>query len=227
MESNTKSNTKEKERQKRADAKRAGTRTRNWSFLVYPESMPDNWIEIIKEERVPFVVSPLHDCDVLDDNSGELKKAHYHVVITYSSMKSYNQVKELTDSLNAPIPQQCKNLIGSVRYFLHLDNADKYQYSKEDIQAFNGFDLEKCFPITATDRYQALGDMMVFIVKEDIREFSKLSLYAKFNNQEWFKLLCDNSAFFIGQFIKSRRHQSDEERLLERDMVLRELGKLE
>jgi hypothetical protein len=219
------SNTKEV--QKKADAKRAGARTRNWSFLVYPESMPDNWIEIIKEERVPFVVSPLHDSDISNANTGELKKAHYHVVITYNSIKTYEQVKQLTDSLNAPIPQQCKSIVGSVRYFIHLDDADKYQYNKEDIQAFNGFDLEKCFPVSATDRYQAIGDMMVYIVKEDIREFSKLSLYAKFNNQEWFKLLCDNSTLFIGQFIKSRRHQSDEERLLERDMVLRELGELE
>ncbi|MGL5934083.1 MAG: Rep family protein, partial [Cetobacterium sp.] len=64
-----------KEVQKKADEKRAGERTRNWSFIVYPDSAPKNWVEIIQEERVPFVVSPIHDSDV-NELTGELKKAH-------------------------------------------------------------------------------------------------------------------------------------------------------
>lgn len=204
--------------QKKADKKREGTRTRNWSFIVYPESAPSNWIDIIQEEKVSFAISPLHDSDV-DEGTGELKKAHYHVVIVYSSVKNLNQVKELTDMLNAPIPQQCKSLIGSVRYFIHLDNPNKYQYNKADIKAFNGFDIENCFQLTATDRYQAIGDMLVYIVENDIKEFSTFLLHTRAKNQEWFKLLCDNSSYVINQFIKSRRHQSNEDREKEKDLL--------
>lgn len=199
-------------RQEKYESKRAGTRTRNWNFIVYPESAPSDWIEIVKSENVPFAVSPLHDSDVLENETGELKKAHYHVVITYSSVKTYNQVKELTDKLNAPIPQQCKSLIGSVRYLIHLDNADKFQYNKSEIQCFNGFDLDKFIVITATDRYELIGQMMEFIIEQDIVEFSRLFLYARKHNEDWYKLLCDNSCYVLGQFIKSRRHQTEESR---------------
>ena len=203
--------------QKKADKKREGTRTRNWSFIVYPESMPSNWIEIIQEERVPFAISPLHDSDI--DGDGQLKKAHYHVVICYTAVKTLEQVKELTDNLNAPIPQQCKSLIGSIRYFVHLDNADKFQYKQSEIKAFNGFDLDKCFEISATDRYNAIDEMIAFIVDNDITEFSKLFLYARLKNREWFKLLCDNSAYVLDIFIKSRRHQSSDEREKEKELL--------
>lgn len=203
--------------QKKADKKREGTRTRNWSFIVYPESMPSNWIEIIQEERVPFAVSPLHDSDI--DGDGQLKKAHYHIVICYTAVKTLEQVKELTDSLNAPIPQQCKSLIGSVRYFVHLDNADKFQYKQSEIKAFNGFDLDKCLQISATDRYNAIDEMIAFIVENDITEFSKLFLHARLKNREWFKLLCDNSAYVLDIFIKSRRHQTKQERELEKELL--------
>lgn len=203
--------------QKKADKKREGTRTRNWSFIVYPESMPSNWIEIIQEERVPFAISPLHDSDI--DGDGQLKKAHYHVVICYTAVKTLEQVKELTDNLNAPIPQQCKSLIGSIRYFVHLDNADKFQYKQSEIKAFNGFDLDKCFEISATDRYNAIDEMIAFIVENDITEFSKLFLYARLKNREWFKLLCDNSAYVLDIFIKSRRHQSNEDREKEKELL--------
>jgi hypothetical protein len=203
--------------QKKADKKREGTRTRNWSFIVYPESMPSNWIEIIQEERVPFAISPLHDSDI--DGDGQLKKAHYHVVICYTAVKTLEQVKELTDNLNAPIPQQCKSLIGSIRYFVHLDNADKFQYKQSEIKAFNGFDLDKCFEISATDRYNAIDEMIAFIVENDITEFSKLFLYARLKNREWFKLLCDNSAYVLDIFIKSRRHQTAIEREQEKELL--------
>ncbi|MGL5078618.1 MAG: Rep family protein, partial [Waterburya sp.] len=84
---------KNNDKHKKYDEKRAGERTRNWSFIVYPDSAPKNWVEIIQEERVPFVVSPIHDSDV-NELTGELKKAHFHVLITYSSVKTFEQVKE-------------------------------------------------------------------------------------------------------------------------------------
>src|SRR5699024_11179639 len=52
-------------------------RTRNWTFVVYPESAPEDWREIIDDLHVPWIESPLHDKDVNPD--GEIKKPHWHV----------------------------------------------------------------------------------------------------------------------------------------------------
>ena len=201
---------KNNDKHKKYDEKRAGERTRNWSFIVYPESAPKNWVEIIQEERVPFVVSPIHDSDV-NELTGELKKAHFHVLITYSSVKTFEQVKELTDSLKSTIPQKCKSVKGSVRYMAHLDNPDKAQYEIKDIVGYNGFDVMAQIR-TATDRYVMISEMADYIESNDITEFADLFNYARLNRfDDWFPLLCDNSAFIMGQFIKSKRHSKREE----------------
>ena len=59
--------------------------------------------------------------------------------------------------------------------------------------------------------------MIDFVVKEDIIEFSELLTYSRINNHEWFKMLCDNSAYILTQFIKSRRYQSVEQREKEKN----------
>ena len=43
-------------------------RGRNWAIIVYTDSAPEDWEDIIKKE--PVVISPLHDKDVNPD--GEL-----------------------------------------------------------------------------------------------------------------------------------------------------------
>lgn len=72
-------------------AKAKDNRTRNWTFVVYPESAPDNWREIIDEYRTPWIESPLHDKDVNPD--GELKKPHWHVMMMFPTNKSYDQIR--------------------------------------------------------------------------------------------------------------------------------------
>lgn len=47
----------------------AKDRKRNWVFVVYPESAPENWREQLKEMLVPGFISPLHDKDVNADGS--------------------------------------------------------------------------------------------------------------------------------------------------------------
>ena len=55
-------------------------RTRNYATIVYPESAPKNWLDILREMKFNVLVSPLHDKDV-NPEDGEIKKAHYHVLL--------------------------------------------------------------------------------------------------------------------------------------------------
>ena len=98
------------DRDRRYDAKRAG-RTRNWTCVVYPESAPNNWRDFIDELHIEWVESPLHDRDFNAD--GEPKKPHWHVILLYDCVKTFEQVKGLTDKLNAPIPQKCGGVKGT------------------------------------------------------------------------------------------------------------------
>ena len=189
---------------------RKDERTKTWTFVVYPESAPENWREIISEEMSPWVLSPLHDKDVNAD--GEVKKAHWHVLIMYSSNKSFKQIKNLTDKLNSPAPQKCKNTRGMVRYFIHLDNPEKYQYSKNSLEGFCGAEFTQHLTSPGeekNERYKAIKEMCEFIDEHKIIEFSDLMMYSMQNRNDWFELLCDNSAYVVGLYIKSRRYKNN------------------
>lgn len=187
--------------------KKKDNRNRNWTFILYPESAPNNWYEILEQKMLNFAVSPLHDRDILDNGTGEVKKEHYHILLCFKGNKSFEQIKEITEELNCPIPQQVANFQGMIRYFVHRDNTDKAQYSIEDIRVHGDIDIVSPFQ-TSTSRYEAIKQMRVFIKENDIIEFEDLFDYSAENNEEWFRYLCDNSAVVIQGYLKSRRHRT-------------------
>lgn len=178
----------------------ADERVRVWSFIVWQESAPSNWIQIVNENHIPFCVSPLHDRDKEGDS---LKKPHWHVIINFSGKKSYDQVKEITDSINAGFPVRVKDIFGLTRYLIHLDDPDKAQYSEEDIQAFGGFDWKYYFemPNSMVDYY--ISEMRQYIEENDINEFCIFDSYCLFNNKNWYKVLTIRTQYFSILF-KSR-----------------------
>ncbi len=182
------------------------TRTRNWTIVVYPESAPENWRDILDDMHLEWVESPLHDKDINSNN--EVKKAHWHILLLFAGNKTYEQVKEISDMLNAPIPERCHAAKAMVRYMAHLDNPDKAQYSVSDIKAHGGVDIAEMLRPSSSERYTFIKEMIYYIKSENIVEFQDLMDYAIENEFEtWFPLLCDNSAFVVGQYIKSQRHR--------------------
>lgn len=186
-------------------------RTRNWTFVVYPiegtPPAPIEWREIVDEQHIQWIESPYHDSDLNAD--GSLKKPHIHVLVMYEGNKSFEQVKQLTEALNAPIPQKVANVKGLVRYFVHMDNPEKHQYSKDDIRCHGGADSAEYLKATATTRYQLIKEMMDWVRSNEVTEMEDLMTYAGVERfGDWFPLLCDNSSYVMGEFIRSRRHRS-------------------
>ena len=63
-------------KQSKSQGSKQNVKKRNWAFVVYPESAPEDWIEQLQKTGLQCAVSPLHDKDT--DPTGEPKKAHYH-----------------------------------------------------------------------------------------------------------------------------------------------------
>lgn len=183
------------------------TRTKTWTLVIYPESAPQNWREIIDEHHIEWVESPLHDKD--KTAAGEPKKAHYHVLLMFGTLKSYEQVKEITDSVNGPIPERCHNAKALVRYMAHLDDPNKAQYDVTDIKGHCGADIAEMLRPSSSERYNIIGEMIDFVKQHRIVEFQDLMDHARQNEFErWFPLLCDNSAVIMVNYIKSQRHRT-------------------
>lgn len=188
--------------------KKAEKRTRNWVFILYPESAPENWKELLKEEMISFAVSPLHDLDISDENTGVLKKAHYHIMLCFDSVKAFSQVEVITKKLNCPIPQPVNSYKGTIRYMVHKDDPKKYQYNIADIYVHGDVDIVSPFQ-TSTSRYEAIKEMLNYVKEHNISEFQDLMDYAMAEQEEWFRYLCDNSAYIVQEYIKSVRHRKN------------------
>lgn len=184
----------------------ANKRARNWCAVVYPDSAPENWQQEFDKLQLKWACSPLHDKDVDDDT--QTKKAHYHIVICYSGNKSFDQVKEDLAVLNCPIPQICRDVRSSVRYFIHQDHPHKYQYSKDDIQTFGGFDIGDIFALSKSEKTQLYKEIVRWVEDYDCTELWDLTLYSMENRQDWFELITEHT-IFVNQLIKSNRHRKE------------------
>lgn len=186
---------------------------RNWAFVVYPESLPSNWEEIITETGLPMVFSPLHDKDV--NPTGETKKPHYHVICYYENSTTSRAVKEnVTDKLNGTIPIKLESMTGMYRYHLHLDNPEKYQYDDRDRKFFNGFDVNKVDSLTYTEISKFLQEIQKLIITEHIMEYADL-LDILLDN-ELFNLwdVARNNTIMLNTYITSRRYKTKSEKQL-------------
>lgn len=188
-------------------------RSRAWEIVAYPSSLPNNWLDILAQLYCPLVVSPLHDKDKFDkpeEHDGKIfKDPHRHIYLFFDGKKSYNQILDIAHLLGTTRVNVVHNTRSAIRYTTHIDFPKKAQYSIDDIIAMGGLDIKPYFE-NDQDRYQAISDMMTYIVDNQITEYWQfLDAARSFHFADWFRYLCDNCSYVIGQFIKSYRHDKD------------------
>jgi len=189
-----------KEVQARADAKRAG-RKRNFATVFYPESVSEDWKNILSDLHIPIFISPFHDKD--KNSTGEPKKPHFHVLFMFDAPKTKEQVKAIIESISGVGCEDVNTLRGYARYLCHLDNPEKEQYNSSDVISMGGADYRSVIGL-ATDKYIAIGEMIDFCEENDLYSYCKLLTYARFNREDWFRVLCDNGTMVMIQYLKSR-----------------------
>ena len=183
-----------------AERKASDTRKRNFATVVYPESAPDEWRQILRGYFVPAFVSPLHDKDI--NATGEPKKPHYHVLLMFEGKKSEDQVKAIFDSIGGVGLEKVEALRGYARYLCHLDNPEKAQYNPSDVESIGGSDYSYTIGIVA-DKYKAVREMISFCKANEIVSYAELLEYAAIEQDTWFRVLCDNGTVVMKEYLKS------------------------
>ena len=181
-------------------------RSNKWAFLLYKESAPENYLDILEEMQVPYILSPWHDKDV-DKKTGELLKAHKHGALFFDSLKSYTQVSELlTENLNTPKRVQIVlSPKGMLDYFTHAQNPDKTPYNAEDIESGAGFDLDQFLVEQQSGRF--INEVIDLINDYNFTEFQDLVIYARHNDPRLLTLIM-NRTYFFTKFIESKRYRA-------------------
>lgn len=181
-------------------------RGRSWAFILYPESMPSNYEDIITELGLPVAMSPLHDRDI--DPTGEPKKAHYHCIVYYENPTTYKNVYEnVCVPLNATIPKKLESMRGMFRYHLHLDNPEKFQYDDRDRKFFNGFDVNHVSSLTATEEFKFLKELLTFIRDNNIIEYSDLINILSDNDNIQLLQVASRKTIVLNTYITSLRNK--------------------
>lgn len=185
-------------------AKVKDNRARNWTFVLYPDSAPVDWSDVLNELHIQWAVSPLHDKDVNAD--GEVKKAHWHVLLCFEGNKSQEQVNEISHSINGTICQKVSSVRGMVRYFVHMDNPEKFQYSSNDIGCHGGFDPSDHLTLGKSRQLDIMDEIFTFIKQEHVTELHDLVDYARmYKRDDWYPLLAFHSCYFVNAYLKSVR----------------------
>lgn len=177
-------------------------KTRNWTYVVYPESAPKDWLERLESMHIKALVSPLHDLDKNPDDT--LKKPHWHVMLMFDGPKSQKTVQKAFEWLNAPLPQYIHSLTGEAKYLTHKDHADKHPYDPKDIKEFGGASyielLNKDIPVD-----DIIDEIEEFIDGQGITELKSLAKYARSQRSDWKRVIRTNTVY-INAYIRSNRY---------------------
>lgn len=178
------------------------TKKRNWAFVLYLDSAPEDWKDILRLKGLPIAISPLHDKDINPD--GTPKKPHYHIILVFGNPTTYNNVKSITDELNQPIPIPLESVRGMYRYLTHKDNPEKYQYDDSLIELYNAFDVTDV--LNNFEVFQALKQIQSLICELDIFEYCDLLDYLLLNDLGDLWNVASSHTLLLNSYITSRRH---------------------
>lgn len=186
---------------------RKDTRTRNFATVVYPDSAPADWREVLDSYHVPALISPLHDRDVMPD--GTAKKAHYHVMVMYEGKKDYEkQVKPMFDAIGAVGREMVSSTRGYARYLCHLDDPNKAPYSPSDVVSLGGADYQTLIS-SPSDDLRVLGEIIDFLDSAKIYSFAEFITVIRASHPDWFGLVALSKGWFVREYIRSLAWEKD------------------
>lgn len=180
---------------------------RNFTFLVYPESMPDNFASVLADSGGKgFYI--FHDLDKREDDTD--KPAHWHVVVMFENSRHLNSIRKLglrCGAANGYVePVGDLNVIA--RYLCHMDDPNKHQYDPSEVTCFGGADyLELCETKTdkRTKRREVVCQIIKYICENKIYSYSKLFEFCCSCRQDWMDyLLMPSVGRAILEYIKSK-----------------------
>lgn len=184
--------------------KKDEVKSKFWTAIVYEDSAPEDWRDIIKISGLRCAISPYHDKDI--NPTGEPKKPHWHIILCWDGPTTFNNAKKFVQNeLHTPIPKDLKSIRGMYNYFSHKDNPEKAQYDENLIEHLNGFCLAEFVELTRGEVNEAIKNTFKIIRDVGITEYSSLLDFLEDNGlgDEWD--VVKNNVFLFNTYLTSRR----------------------
>ena len=105
---------------------------RNFQGVLYPDSESYDCAEVLQKlSDFPEYVYILHDMDV--DENGELKKPHYHWLVSNGVPTTLSAIVGRLDVPSNSV-EFCRSFKAFLLYMIHANAPDKHQYNMDDLQ---------------------------------------------------------------------------------------------
>lgn len=124
-------------------------KSRYFTFILYPESIPEDWLLKLETLDIAMAISPLHDKDKNED--GGYKKPHYHVMyvaknpVTTEAIR--NRIKRTLGNNSISYVEIIDSMRNVYKYLTHESKdaiaKKKHKYDAKDIITINGFDIDR------------------------------------------------------------------------------------
>jgi hypothetical protein len=151
-------------------------KSRNFGFIIYPDSIPENWEECLSKLDVPMAVSPLHDKDKSNVEGQMYKKPHYHVLyiaknpVTTESIR--NKVKRILGDKSVSHIEIIDSIENTFKYLTHESKSaikkKKHKYDKQDIIYINNFDIDRYVKLDENQKRELKNLLLNIIRKEHL-----------------------------------------------------------
>lgn len=143
-------------------------RCRNVCGVIYPDD--PNYPVYLSKILLYKHFCCLHDKDI--DDNGELKKPHLHFLLRFDNPTSINS---LSKSFDLPVNyfERCSDYRSYIRYLIHIDNPDKFQYPQSAIETNDFVTLHKCF--ACDDELQFVKLFLSWLEHLKLPDYKKLS----------------------------------------------------
>ena len=169
-------------------------KARYFTFLLYPESIPNDWIDNLELIGVPIAISTLHDKDLSDVEGQKYKKEHYHVIyvsknpVTAESVRL--KVKRSLGDKSVAMVQIVSTSMENMYLYLTHESKDaiaknKHKYSKADIRLLNNFDIDRYVTLDVEDKDDMLNDVCDLIDDHNLANMRELRRFVKLHGVEY------------------------------------------
>jgi len=163
-------------------------KSRYFTFLLYPESIPSDWKIKLEMIGVSMAISPLHDKDLSAVEGQKYKKAHYHIIyiaknpVTADSVRK--KIKEILGQNSIAKVQIIVHSVENMYLYLTHDSKDaiaknKHKYDKQDIQFLNNFDIDRYIVLDESEKKELREKIFEIISEYKIVNVIELSAFIK------------------------------------------------
>lgn len=140
-------------------------RSRVHALLLYPDDA--SHVEALKkiEQNYDYAYI-LHDCDVTED--GEVKKPHWHVVLRFKQAV-WNTAICSEIGLETNYIEQVRKMDNALLYLIHFNDADKYQYNKNDVKGTLKKKIDELINSQDKSEGEKVSELIEYITSQDKR----------------------------------------------------------